>query len=155
MLAKSRNADEYKPLLPGEYAHGGYAALARDGALAAPPVAAGDVVLFSEAVAHGRGLHSPTFQLNLSRCGHTSPCPPVSYTGGKSCTQRIPQNVLTLSRNVDECKPLAQGTLEWTAQHERRVVMLKYCPGHVGWGQEYLSARTPVGRCRLTLSNPR
>ena len=25
----------------------------------------------------GRGLHSTTFQLNLSRFGHTSPCPPV------------------------------------------------------------------------------
>jgi hypothetical protein len=25
----------------------------------------------------GRGLHSFTFQLNLSRFGHTSPCPPV------------------------------------------------------------------------------
>jgi len=28
---------------------------------------------------------------------------------GKSCTQRIPQNVLTLSREVDECKPLELG----------------------------------------------
>jgi hypothetical protein len=25
----------------------------------------------------GRVLHSSTFQLNLSRSGHTSPCPPV------------------------------------------------------------------------------
>jgi len=25
----------------------------------------------------GRGLQSSTFQLNLSRFGHTSPCPPV------------------------------------------------------------------------------
>jgi hypothetical protein len=25
----------------------------------------------------GRGLHSSTFQLNLSPFGHTSPCPPV------------------------------------------------------------------------------
>jgi hypothetical protein len=25
----------------------------------------------------GRGLHSLTFHLNLSRFGHTSPCPPV------------------------------------------------------------------------------
>ena len=25
----------------------------------------------------GRGLHSSTSQLNLSRFGHTSPCPPV------------------------------------------------------------------------------
>jgi len=24
-----------------------------------------------------RGLHSSTFQLNLGRFGHTSPCPPV------------------------------------------------------------------------------
>jgi phosphoribosylpyrophosphate synthetase len=25
---------------------------------------------------YGRGLHSSTFQLNLSRFGHTSPCAP-------------------------------------------------------------------------------
>jgi hypothetical protein len=25
----------------------------------------------------GRGFHSSTFQLNLSRVGHTTPCPPV------------------------------------------------------------------------------
>jgi hypothetical protein len=25
----------------------------------------------------GRGLHSSTFQLSLSRFGHTFPCPPV------------------------------------------------------------------------------
>jgi len=25
----------------------------------------------------GRGLHSPTFQLNLSLFGHTSRCPPI------------------------------------------------------------------------------
>ena len=25
----------------------------------------------------GRGLHSSTFQLNLSRFGHTSPCAPI------------------------------------------------------------------------------
>ena len=30
----------------------------------------------------GRGLHSSTFQLNLSRPGHTSLCPPVQQTGG-------------------------------------------------------------------------
>jgi hypothetical protein len=29
------------------------------------------------AVMPGRALHSSTFQLNLSRFGHTSPCPPV------------------------------------------------------------------------------
>jgi len=27
--------------------------------------------------ANGRGLHSSTFQVNLSRVGHTSACPPV------------------------------------------------------------------------------
>jgi hypothetical protein len=29
----------------------------------------------------GRGLHSSTFQLNLSHFGHTSPCPPVMDWG--------------------------------------------------------------------------
>lgn len=64
-----------------------YAQLAGDGALAQPAVRAGDVVIFSEAVAHG--------------------------------------------------------TLDWVSPNERRVVMLKYCPGHVAWGTEYLTARTP------------
>jgi len=50
-----------------------------------------------------RGLHSSTFQLNLSRFG-TPPRVPLS--GGKLRTRRIQQNVLTLSRKVDECKPL-------------------------------------------------
>ena len=59
----------------------------------------------------GRGLHSSTFHLNLGRSGHTSPCPPVQYTDGKPCAQRIPRNVLTLSRNVDECKPLVRGIM--------------------------------------------
>jgi hypothetical protein len=40
-----------------------------------------------------RGLHSSTFQLNLSRL--------LSLI--RSQTHRIPQNVLTLSREVDEC----------------------------------------------------
>jgi len=48
-------------------------------------------------LADGRGLTSSTFLLNLSRCGHTSLCPPVQLTGGKPCTQRIQQSVLTLS----------------------------------------------------------
>jgi len=34
------------------------------------------------------------------------PVSPCLIDWGQSCTQRIPQNVLTLSRNVDECKPL-------------------------------------------------
>ena len=59
--------------------------------------------------AAGRGLHSSTFQLNLSRFGHTSPCLPVSQTRGKSCTQRITQHMLTSSRKVDECTTLVAG----------------------------------------------
>ena len=33
--------------------------------------------LCKRVVVYGRGLHSSTFQLNLSRSGHPSPCPPV------------------------------------------------------------------------------
>jgi len=43
-----------------------------------------------------RGLQSSIFQLNLSRFGHCQ----------TETTERIPQKVLTLSRKVDECKPL-------------------------------------------------
>jgi len=58
----------------------------------------------------GRGSHSSTLQLNLSRFGHTSPClSPCLIDWGKSCTQCIPQNVHPLSRQVDECKPLLLG----------------------------------------------
>ena len=39
---------------------------------------------------------------------------------------------------------VAHGTLDWTCtERERRVVMLKYCPGHVAWGREYMASRTP------------
>jgi len=34
--------------------------------------------ILKPALARGRGLHSSTFQLYLSRFGHTSPCPTVS-----------------------------------------------------------------------------
>ena len=41
-------------------------------------------------------------------------------------------------------KAVAHGTLDWTCtERERRVVMLKYCPGHVAWGREYVTSRTP------------
>jgi len=36
--------------------------------------------------------------------------PPCLIDWEKSCLQRIPQSVLTLSRKVDECKPLSSGT---------------------------------------------
>jgi len=29
---------------------------------------------------------------------------------------------------------LRHGTLPWTADHERRSVLYKYCPGHMAWG---------------------
>jgi len=68
-------------------------------------VAAGDR---AELGSVGRGLHSSNFQLNVSRFGLTSPCPCI-IDWGKSCAQRIPLNVLMLSKIVDECTPLAVG----------------------------------------------
>ena len=47
----------------------------------------------------GRGLHSSTFQLNLSRFLSLNPPTATEY----------PQCVLTLSRQVDECKALVAG----------------------------------------------
>jgi hypothetical protein len=54
----------------------------------------------------------------------TPPRVPLSNRlGGKSCTQHIPQNVLTLSRKVDECKSLLLGhrvdVVEWIGGQAR------------------------------------
>jgi hypothetical protein len=64
---------------------------------------------------------------------------------GKSCTQRVPQNVLTLSRKVDECKPLALGPKEYWSSSWNRFDFF------IVMG----SVMDLVGRCKLTLSNPR
>ena len=50
----------------------------------------------------------------------------------------MPQNVLKLNREVDECKPLGGG------RNYLRIIAAT-------WPQ----LATKVGRCRLTLSNPR
>jgi hypothetical protein len=61
-----------------------------------------------------RGLHSSTFQLNLSRFRHKIPQKHPLSTPDTPCIPAeqplhappIPQKALTLSRKVDECKPL-------------------------------------------------
>ena len=65
-------------------------------------------------MAAGRGLHSSTFQLNLSRWRHRiHPVKPLippntCYTAPQQSLNAspTPHKALTLSRNVDECKPL-------------------------------------------------
>jgi hypothetical protein len=65
----------------------------------------------------GRGLHSPTFWLNLSRFRYKiHPEPPLKVPDTSQTSPRqplsappIPQRALTLSRKVDECKPLGGG----------------------------------------------
>jgi len=52
------------------------------------------------------------------------PVSPCLIDWGKSCTQRIPQNVLTLSRKVDECKPLAAGLLRVQAAGRGRAAQV-------------------------------
>ena len=49
---------------------------------------------------YGRGLHSSTFLLNLSRFLTLTPPTDTAYS----------TKVLTLSRKVDECKPLFYGS---------------------------------------------
>ena len=70
-----------------------------------------------------RGLHSSTFQLNLSRLLSLTP-PTVKGT---------PQNVLTLSRKVDECKPLpsmrSAALQSVTARLHQRLLMHCLPPG--------------------------
>jgi len=89
----------------------------------------------------GRGLHSSTFQLNLSRFGHTFLCTPVYQTGGKSCDQRIPQNVLTLSQKVDESQPLVLG----------KILNRVLAGAFQSWYDVLQESKDhEVGRCRLT-----
>lgn len=43
---------------------------------------------------------------------------------------------------------LTHGTLPWTATHQRRSLLYKYCPGHMSWGhhprtEEFLAPLTP------------
>jgi hypothetical protein len=100
------------PVLPPAAAAAAAAEAATvNGAAATPPPtlpAPTDVDVKMELVeGGGRGLHSSTFQLKLF-WSHL-PVAPCSIDWGKPCTQRIPQNVLSLSRKVDECKPLAGG----------------------------------------------
>jgi len=40
---------------------------------------------------------------------------------GKSCTRRIPQNVLTVSRKVHECKPLDSGEYEGRSSSRKAI----------------------------------
>jgi hypothetical protein len=52
-----------------------------------------------------RGLHSSTFQLNLSRFGHTSLCPPCLI----DCMQpTYPTKCAFIEPKLDECKPLVE-----------------------------------------------
>jgi hypothetical protein len=68
-------------------------------------------------VATGRGLHSSTFQLNLSHfcrkihTRHSLKSHDTSYTRPTQPLnpQPVPQKALTLSQKVHECKPLATG----------------------------------------------
>jgi len=74
----------------------------------------------------GRGLHSSTFQLNLSRFSHkihpsnpliTPNTPDTSQTSPKQPRNAppVPHKALTLSRKVDECKTLWPGStaVQW------------------------------------------
>jgi len=71
---------------------------------------------------HGRGLHSSTFRLNLSRFLHkihpTHTNNPPRHPTPKQPLKAAPilQKALALSRKVDECKPLFHGD---TLQYQR------------------------------------
>ena len=59
----------------------------------------------------GRGLHSSTFHLNLIRLVAPPRVPLFNRLGENLAPNVIPQNVLTLSRKVDECELLGGGTI--------------------------------------------
>jgi hypothetical protein len=80
----------------------------------------------------GRGLHSSTSQINLSRFWqqthpkHSVIPPDTALTSPKQSLNAppIPQRALTLSRKVDECKPLLTGPVMLTMhlEHDRSLL---------------------------------
>jgi hypothetical protein len=63
-------------------------------------------------------------------------CPPPirSYEGNPGCVIQVPMragDVLIFT------EALTHGTHPWTAAHQRRSLLLKYCPGHMAWGGGY------------------
>ena len=74
----------------------------------------------------GRGLHSSTFQLNLSRFWHTihprhSLIPPDTHSTPPKqllSAHPIPHEALTLSREVEECKPLLRGSTQTVRRND-------------------------------------
>jgi hypothetical protein len=77
------------------------------------------------------GLHSSTFQLNLSRFCHKihprhplmSPDTPYTPLRQPLNVPPIPQKALELSRKVNECKPLHAGTWQCCSGHVRTAVL--------------------------------
>jgi hypothetical protein len=64
------------------------------------------------------------------------PCPrPIrSYESTPGCVAQVPMragDVLIFT------EALTHGTHPWTAPHQRRSLLLKYCPGHMAWGAGY------------------
>ena len=64
------------------------------------------------------------------------PCPPAirSYEQNPGCTIQVPMqagDVLIFT------EALTHGTHPWTAQHQRRSLLYKYCPGYMAWGGGY------------------
>ena len=64
-LELSREVSECKPLLPGDNSD-----YCEQNLMSEAEPSSGELV-------YGRGLHSSTFQINLSHFGHTCPCSPV------------------------------------------------------------------------------
>jgi penicillin-binding protein 1A len=59
--------------------------------------------------------------------------------------------VVTISRKVDECKPLLVGGREYASSPFNRAVLARRSPGSAFKPFVYLTALAEVGRCRLTL----
>ena len=67
-----------------------------------------------------QGLTLVHFSAQLKPCWSHLFLSPCLIDWGKSCTQRIPRNVLTLSRKVDECKPVDGGRDLYIAMERAR-----------------------------------
>jgi hypothetical protein len=127
-----------------------------------------------QVLSSGRCLHSSTFQLNLSRFWHKIHPehllipPDTSSTLPKQPLNAPPitQKALTLSRKVDEFKPLSSGRfLRPSSTESMKMIMVTWNAEvevfgrvEVTFARDFsgaIQASTKVGRCRLTLSNPR
>ncbi|HEV2126445.1 MAG TPA: phytanoyl-CoA dioxygenase family protein [Chloroflexota bacterium] len=68
------------------------------------------------------------------KANYACPRPIRNYESNPGCVVQVPMqagDVLIFT------EALTHGTHPWTTAHQRRSLLLKYCPGHMAWGGGY------------------